>query len=315
MQIKLIWLVFSYGSVIGSILLMIMVYVQKQTAPTQLVFYMSLGECLLSAMLAVGASLTLWSDEILDASDAWCGISFFLLHIGINMGALYYFVITLNIHLILRGWTDARLRELRPYQHLGVWMYTLCATLPPTIRHKYAPMSGVDYCYFPEPRDPRRLLMYGPLSIIFCYSMWLILYAIYYFMIRRATLKSTAFAIILRRLSLVVFNFMVLKGPALFVRLIDAILNQKTTSDLQMITLSLSGLANFIVWGITNQRVLNFLSTSWFGDKSEFTEVRSTADVNDTFFATVDETETAFEQHTVTEATPLTNFAGKSVAE
>jgi len=168
-------------------------------------------------------------------------------------------------------------------------------------------MPGVDYCYFPNPRDPRRLLHYLPLGICFLYSIWLFLYAVYYFMIRRATLKNTAFVIILRRLSLVVFNFMVLKGPALFVRITDAILNERS-SNLQLLTLTLSGLANFIVWGITNQRVLNCLSPLIYGERSEFTEVPSTEDL-ETAFATVDETGSATDSRT--EATRLTNFAGK----
>jgi len=100
---------------------------------------------------------------------------------------------------------------------------------------------------------------------------------------------------------------MVLKGPALFVRITDAILNERS-SNLQLLTLTLSGLANFIVWGITNQRVLNCLSPLIYGERSEFTEVPSTEDL-ETAFATVDETGSATDSRT--EATRLTNFAVK----
>jgi len=103
--------------VVGSFLLMAMVYSQKQTSPTQLVAYMALGDCMLSITLAVGASISLFSDVGHLDSNIYCGISFFFLHVGIQIGALYYFVITLNIYLILRGWTDTKLRKLRLYQH------------------------------------------------------------------------------------------------------------------------------------------------------------------------------------------------------
>jgi len=75
--------------------------------------------------------------------------------------------------------------------------------------------------------------------------------------------------LILRRLAFMAFVFEVTWGLALFARIEDA-LGGKDKSNLQMIGLTLSGFCNFVVWGATNQKVINWVWVKVFGlDEAE----------------------------------------------
>jgi len=150
-----------------------------------------------------------------------------------------------------------KLRSLRPYQHFCVWSFALSTTLPPLIRQKYGPMVASDYCYFPDSRDLRRLLFWIPVGICIFFSLWMFIYAAYYFLIRRSSLAEKSF-IILRRLFVMVVVFNILWGLALGSRIYDAIVGNENLNFTTFAN-SLSGVCNLLIWGILNPKVLNFV--------------------------------------------------------
>jgi len=167
---------------------------------------------------------------------------------------------------------------LQPYQHLIVWGYALSSTLPPLIRHKYGPQTIASYCYFTDPLDPRRLLVYIPVGISCVFNIYLIFDAIWFFYIRRSSLVGVEVAII-RRLALMVFVFNCLWGLAMGSRLYDAITDSDNSGWGTLVDAAntLSGFCNFVVWGMSNPRVLNWIYLK-VGSRSHSLYISSAAD-------------------------------------
>jgi len=160
----------------------------------------------------------------------------------------------MNIFLMLRGWSSTKLHNLRKYQHAWVWGYALLVTLPPLVRKNYGPMVMADYCYFPESRDWRRLLFYAPVFICVCCVLIVFIYAVF-FIVRKQFKVTTV--LIVRRLAFMVVIFVVSWGLALEARVQDAVAG-RDVNNLQMIGITLSGFCNFLVWGVTHQKVLDW---------------------------------------------------------
>jgi len=222
---------------------------------------MSLGDLLLSVSQAMAFGRGLITSEPLEVSDPYCGISFFLGNVGSTSTVFWYFCMALNLFMILRGRSELFLLSLRPYQHAIIWGYALITTIPALIRRKYGVMEGVaDLCYFVDPRDPHRLLFYGPLALCLFCCFCLFLYAVFFFIYRRFSFRGKSL-MVLCRLGFMILVFGVTWGLALYSRIEDAF-GRKDLYNFQEVALTLSGFCNFIVWGLTNQRVMSFCGGS-----------------------------------------------------
>jgi len=205
----------------------------------------------------VGFSRSLLTTEPLQADSIDCGVTFFVEHVSVTSTILWSGMISINLFLTLHGWNDTKLRTLQPYQHFIVWGYALSSTLPPLIRDKYGPVPIASYCYFSNPLDPRRLLVWIPVAVCCLFGICLVLDAICFFLIRRRSLAGIEMDI-LKRLAFMVLVFNLLWGMALGSRIYDAFADSDQ-SNLVGLANTLSGFCNFIVWGITNPRVVSWV--------------------------------------------------------
>jgi len=213
-------------------------------------FFLSLNQVLCWARPYV-------TSEPLKASDMFCAYSYIVEHVFVLGTVLWYFMMAINIFLILRRTSDLTLKNIRKYQHLFVWGYALSATIPPFITKSYGPMAIADYCYFTSASDLLRLLFFAPLTLCIFSCLGLLVYAFVSLYLTRRVVRSQSF-IILRRLGCMVIVFTVLWGLALFARIEDYIGAQEKY-NLQLYSLTLSGLCNFMVWGATNLKVIEAL--------------------------------------------------------
>jgi len=271
MKIDYLWQAFSYLSVISSLILMDLVWIQRRTfstSPTQLIFYMSLSDLMYSSSQAIGWSRRAWLDVSTKDSDIYCGMSFIIFQVGGHSSVFWHFIISLNVFLILRGWTDARLRSLRPFQHFVVWGYAIGATLPPFLGRKYGSMPSdlADYCYYPDPLDPLRLLFTVPISIALFSSLFIFLYLVYFLLVRPGTFKVA----ILRRMTFVVFGFLILWGPGFFSRISDVTFHTDSSSVRYFyfynMSDNLSGFVNLMVWGMTNPKIIDWIKSKIYDE-------------------------------------------------
>jgi len=268
-----IWLCFCCLSTIASSLLVFLFWrLREWDSPVQIVLYMAVSDLFVSFDLTMAFARPFIANGALQASDGFCTMSFLVLHIFIIGTFLWYFMMAVNIFFILHGYTDEKMRAMRKWQHLFVWSYAICGTLPPLVLKKYSPMSYADYCYFPDPDDPLKLIVYAPLCICLIFCIFLFFYALLFFLCRRNQVKTLSTAII-RRLGFMVFLFVVTWSLAVYSRLGDAVGHPEPPA-LQLVGMTLGGFFNFIVWGATNQKVINYIKTNvkWIAIESRFDE-------------------------------------------
>jgi len=172
---------------------------------------------------------------------------------------LWYLMIALNIFLMIRGFSETTLYRMRPYQHLFVWSYTMGATLPALIRKQYSPLSEADYCWFAEADDPRRLLLDAPLFVTLIFCQVPLLQVLYIVVQRRSELGGVHSSDrILRRLVIMVVVFTLLWGIALVGRIMQAVGVNWNGFDLALLPITLNGFFNFLIWGLTHQKMVQW---------------------------------------------------------
>jgi len=290
------WMCFAFLSALGSFSLMVLVWIQRvrrtpssvrETAsPVELIFYLSLCDFFLSLNNGVGYALRIMNNGH-PVEGFWCSATFFVEHMAVITQILWYSMISFNILLILHGWKESQLRKVHLYQHIGIWGYALFSTIPPLVNKTYGPLEASAYCYFPNSKDPRRLLLYIPVTIGVLFSLGVFIYAVYFFRMRRGMVKGSY---ILFRLGFLCVIFTFFWGSAAGGRLYDA-LGNVDKSNLQLIANTLSGFANFVVWTATNRRVLTWVGGQISGGTILPADHQTMDDTLETHWTTAAETE------------------------
>jgi len=183
-------------------------------------------------------------------------------------------MMAVHIFLIICGISETQIKRFRRYQHLFVWSYALGGTIPPFVLKKYSPMTYADYCYFPNPDDPLKLIIYTPLTLCILFCIFLFFYAIYTLSWKGKYVQNEKKAII-KRLGFMVSLWVFTWSPAVYSRVEDA-MGHPQTPALQLTGMTLGGFLNFVVWGLLNRRILDYLRNivnnvkEFFGYDDEF---------------------------------------------
>jgi len=184
-------------------------------------------------------------------------------------------MMAVHIFLIICGFSETQIKRFRRYQHLFVWSYALGGTIPPLVLKKYSPMAYADYCYFPSPDDPLKLILYTPLTLCILFSIFF-----YFFMLsihfhgKENMFKMKKKAII-KRLGFMVSIWVLTWSPAVYSRVLAA-MGYPQPPALQLTGMTLGGFLNFVVWGLLNRRILDYLRNivnnvkEFFGYDDEF---------------------------------------------
>jgi len=220
------------------------------------VLYMACSDFFLSfgAILAFSRLFLLHSP--LEEGDPFCSVSFFLHNCFGCSTIIWYFIIAINIFLMLHGIDTNKLIWLKVLHHIIAWGYGLATTLILYFKNLYSPIIGGYYCAILDPRDSHHWTTYGLLLLVESYCVFLLIYTglaskLHWHRLPLGT--STIF----RRLFFMIIVFVFVWGFSVTQRIIDYIYNERK-GNLQMITICGSGLANFIVWGLGNPKLCNW---------------------------------------------------------
>jgi len=192
----------------------------------------------------------------LKTTDWWCHFSFVMDQFFGAATVLWYTMVALNTWLAIRGTKPTTIARLRPYQHILSWGYPLVITIPPLAMQSYAPMSQ-SYCWFANPSDPWRFTFYAVVLLSLAFCVFLLVYTLLAYCLKWHAFrndKMDANAVILR-ITFIVMVYVIFWSVALVGRLQNYFLGREQF-QYHLISLTSSGICNFVVWGITSPKVI-----------------------------------------------------------
>jgi len=252
-----VFLIMSILSIVGSFLLS---YSFIFIRPLNNVFWMSLSDLFLAFMFFGTFMFPFASLTTLVKMDWWCHFSFILDQFFGPATVLWYTMVAVNTWLAIRGINAESLKSLVKYQHVVCWGYSLAITIPPLVLQNYWPMQQ-SYCWFHQANDPWRLTFYIPIliSLVFCLYLFIYVLLAYCFGWHVFQNRKVSASAVIIRISFIVVVYAVFWSVALVGRLQNYFYGTDRF-QYHLVSLTSSGLCNFVVWGISSPKILQLWS-------------------------------------------------------